>query len=105
MGVGSKPLHMAAGGGNVSNTRALVELGARLEATAADGSTPLHCAASEGRSETIRVLVALGAQLEATAAEHHGETPLRSAVNAKQRRRRRRWWRWVRTWARRTATA
>jgi hypothetical protein len=72
VGVGSKPLHMAAGGGNVSNTRALVELGARLEAKAA---------------------------------EHHGETPLRSAVNAKQRRRRRRWWRWVRTWARRTATA
>jgi len=61
---GERPLHYAAGFGQLGALWALVKLGAELEATML-GATPLHLAAQEGGVEAVQVLVELGADIGA----------------------------------------
>jgi ankyrin repeat protein len=51
--------------GHVDAVRVLVEVGAEVEASAADGATPLHVAANHGHVAVVKTLVELGADKEA----------------------------------------
>ena len=74
---GERPLHYAAGFGQLGALWALVKLGAELEAKML-GATALHVAAQEGQVEALKVLAELGADKEAK--NRQGATPLHLAA-------------------------
>jgi ankyrin repeat protein len=62
---GDRPLHRAAMEGHVETARALLELGADVNAADNLGARPLHWAADRGHMDTIRLLIEHGAQVNA----------------------------------------
>jgi ankyrin repeat protein len=75
------PLHVASRAGRVKAVRALLELGADVDAREGDGDsdpTALHIACERGFAETARALVEGGADW--TARDEEGRTPLKLAV-------------------------
>jgi ankyrin repeat protein len=75
------PLHVASRAGREKAVRALLELGADVDAREGDvvsGSTALHMACEMGFAETARALVEGGADW--TARDEEGHTPLELAV-------------------------
>jgi ankyrin repeat protein len=78
---GPAPLHVASRAGRVEAVRALLELGADVDAREGDGDsgpTALHIACEMGFAETARALVEGGA--DAAARDKGGNTPLELAV-------------------------
>ena len=67
------PLHKASGKGNLEIVKALILLGAEIEANDGDEWTPLHHAANEGKSDVVKHLIEMGAQIESRNKE--GQTP------------------------------
>ena len=59
------PLHVAAANGRVENMRGLIELGAEVDATDANGGTPLHDAARSDEAEAVSLLLGNGASINA----------------------------------------
>mmetsp|Transcript_23542 Transcript_23542/g.81939 ORF Transcript_23542/g.81939 Transcript_23542/m.81939 type:complete len:415 (-) Transcript_23542:38-1282(-) len=59
------PLHVAARDDKADACRALLELGANIEARNCAGNTPLHCAAANGCRAAMEVLFAAGADVHA----------------------------------------
>ncbi|PNH05841.1 Ankyrin-2 [Tetrabaena socialis] len=57
---GSTPLHIAAQYGNVAAARALIRLGAKVDARRKDGLRPLHLAAWHNRTEAAQLLLEEG---------------------------------------------
>ena len=74
------PLHKASKKGNLQIVKALVLLGAEMEANDEDGNTPLILAANEGNTDVVKYLIEIGAQIEAK--DNDGQTPLHCADNA-----------------------
>jgi ankyrin repeat protein len=75
------PLHVASRAGRVQAVRALLELGADVDAREGDGvsgPTALHIACEMGFAETARALVEGGTDW--TARDEEGRTPLKLAV-------------------------
>ncbi len=75
------PLHTASRAGRVKAVRALIELGADVDAREGDGvsgPTALHIACEMGFAETARALLEGGA--DAAARDEGGHTPLELAV-------------------------
>jgi len=72
------PLHIAVIAGGVENVQALIQAGAKLEASDDLGRTPLHFAAFASDVNTIDALLAAGASIDAK--DHNGMTPLDSAA-------------------------
>ena len=73
---GVRPLHMAAGVGNMALVRLLLEFGADVNGEAAmDYTGPLFGAVRNGHTEIVRLLVAEGADVNAKSADG-GWTPL-----------------------------
>ena len=68
---GWTPLHYCAWEGHTDVCALLVELGARVNARAANGATPLMMASQQGRPDTVRWLL-----------DHGADPGLRSDVNA-----------------------
>jgi hypothetical protein len=62
----------------VPAVKALIELGAEVEASGANGWTPLHSAAFGGRAEVVTTLVESGADIGASTLG--GETPLQVSI-------------------------
>jgi Ankyrin repeats (3 copies) len=79
----STPLHWAAGNGNYSVTRTLLELGAPVHARNAKGETALHHATSVDREKVARLLLDHGADLYAQ--DQGGRTPVSRQVAATER--------------------
>eukprot|EP00048_Salpingoeca_helianthica_P020045 m.246474 g.246474 ORF g.246474 m.246474 type:complete len:980 (+) comp43353_c0_seq1:29-2968(+) len=75
---GRVALHWAVIGGHVEMVRALVGLGASIEAAEAHGATPLHYTAQLDRGECASALIVAGAQIEAR--DKQGRTPLVWAI-------------------------
>lgn len=76
---GWTPLHVAAGSGATGVVRALVGLGASVEATSENGGTPLHYAAFNDWNETVAALLELGASVDAR--NDFQQTPLHLAAS------------------------
>lgn len=76
--MGCTLLHLAAGDGKPEMTRLLLERGADVDATAANGMTPLHLACATQELESAKVLLARHAALDAQDA--WGNTPLLRAI-------------------------
>jgi ankyrin repeat protein len=62
-GFGERPLVVAARRGHVGAVKALIGLGARIEAADCDGYTALCSAAEEGEVKTVKALIAAGANI------------------------------------------
>jgi ankyrin repeat protein len=77
---GSKPLHTAAGLGNITLVNVLIGSGANLEAIDSLGRTPLHLAVTKCQDRAVATLLGQGSNIEARDANL--ETPLISAVKA-----------------------
>ena len=60
-----RPLHVAAGKGDMGPLIALIAAGADLDVTSYNGATPLHLAARQGHASVIEALAAAGASIEA----------------------------------------
>jgi ankyrin repeat protein len=60
---GSTPLHIGAAAGQAEAVRALIKLGARVDAKDDRGGTPLRDAVAEGRGNVVSVLLDLGAKI------------------------------------------
>jgi ankyrin repeat protein len=69
---GDRPLHRAAMEGRTETARALIELGADVNAADNFGWRPLHWAADGGHMDMIRLLIQKGAQ--ANAADSDNQT-------------------------------
>ena len=52
------PLHMACGGANMKIVKALILLGAEIDAKDVGGETPLHTASNIGRPDVVKYLIA-----------------------------------------------
>ncbi len=65
-GAGNSPLHHAAEMGNIKIARALLDLGADINATNKRGSTPLFSAITENRKEMVGFLISRGADTSRT---------------------------------------
>ncbi len=63
--LGDRPLHRAAMEGHTETARALIEMGADVNAADNMGDRPLHWAADGGYMDTIRLLIEKGAQVNA----------------------------------------
>lgn len=72
------PLHEAAEAGEDFLVRALIMMGADVNAKGEDGETPVHCAAMYGNLECLSLLLKAGANPNAQNEE--GESPLHEAV-------------------------
>jgi ankyrin repeat protein len=68
--LGDRPLHRAAMEGHAEAGRALIELGADVNAADNLGSRPLHWAADGGHMAMIRLLIEKGAQVDAVDSDH-----------------------------------
>lgn len=77
---GSTPLHAACSGGNAEIVQFLIDHGANIHATDADGRTPLHICALCGHVGAAEVLIRAGANVNAV--DHQGYTPLSLARSA-----------------------
>ena len=66
------------GSGQVKALQMLLEKGANIEATNADGKTPLHTVVSNGLVELVKILLENGANTEAV--DEEGWTPLHRAA-------------------------
>lgn len=79
---GALPLHLAAHFGHVDTVKALLHLGAKVDALSASAifaNTALHAAcAGGGQPECVRVLLSAGAPVDAL--DKHGYTPLHIAA-------------------------
>jgi ankyrin repeat protein len=64
------PLLIACKNGNAAMVKALLDAGADIKATTADGATPLMTAAISGSAETATLLLERGADVNATEAAH-----------------------------------
>ena len=64
------PLLMACKNGNPAMVKALLDAGADLRVTTADGATPLMTAAISGNADTVALLLQHGADVNATEAAH-----------------------------------
>ena len=73
-----RPLHLAAGKGDMGPLRALIAAGADLDVTSYNGLTPLHLAARQGHASVVEALAAAGASIEAR--DTDGNTPLHDAT-------------------------
>jgi ankyrin repeat protein len=74
------PLHIAAGKGNVSVARLLIQNGAEVNAKLSDnGFTSLHLAAGNGHEKVAELLIAKGADINAKSM--YGETPIDLAMS------------------------
>ena len=71
---GLTPLHMAAHGGHIDATSALLAGGASTDAKTPAGQTPLHFAASVKKNEAV-IHALLGAGASASAKDSNGRTP------------------------------
>ena len=76
--LGDRALHRAAMEGHTETARALIQLGADVNAADDLGSRPLHWAADGGHMDTIRLLIEQGAQVNAENCE--GDTAADWAV-------------------------
>ena len=74
------PLHAAILIGSTEAVRALLEAGARLDATNRSGYTPLHYAAIFGRAAIAAELIRRGAPVNVP--DRDGKTPLWRALHA-----------------------
>lgn len=74
---GDRPLHRAAGKGNITAIDTLIGAGARKGVRDRRQRTVFHCAAAEGRSEVIPRLSSLGFYIHAR--DEQGQTPLHLA--------------------------
>ena len=83
-----QPIHIAAGSRRPEMVRALVELGADVNAFGGDyPSTPLMLACDEGDMETVRLLLELGADPDDVRdGDDHCGTPLHTAVRNRSKR-------------------
>ncbi len=68
--LGDRPLHRAAMEGHIEAARALVELGADVNAADNLGSRPLHWAADGGHTAMVHLLIEKGAQVNAVDSDH-----------------------------------
>lgn len=73
-----RPLHRAAGAGNVESVRLLLEAGAEVDPLKGEAGTPLFFAASQGRTEVVELLIEAGADVNAP--KDDGQTPLMTAA-------------------------
>ncbi|MGD8810038.1 MAG: ankyrin repeat domain-containing protein, partial [Gammaproteobacteria bacterium] len=78
---GMTALHYAARSGHTDSAAALLDAGARIDATEANGITPLLMAISNDEVDTARLLVERGAALDLK--DWYGRSPLWSAVNVR----------------------
>ncbi|CAM9800522.1 unnamed protein product, partial [Scytosiphon promiscuus] len=77
---GLSALDLAAGGGHVEVTRALVQQGVDVNARDSNGYTALHAAAAKDRGSTVDALIGAGADADAHGGEKYpGWTPLQVA--------------------------
>lgn len=72
------PLHEAADLGHTEACRALLELGANIDAQMQDGQSPLHVAAFNGHADTVSLLLELHADYEVRNELNY--SPLHSAI-------------------------
>jgi thioredoxin-related protein len=79
---GQTPLHLSAGGGDVTVTLLLVAAGATVNAKDARGMTPLHDAAAAGSRDVANILLSSGANPSAKSAD--GLTPAAEASRSGQ---------------------
>ena len=80
------PLEMAAQQGDIDVVRYLLERGAKVDITDADGSTPLHTAVNYGHLEIVRAFVAAGADVNRPDPLAGDMTPLLRAVSPIERK-------------------
>ena len=77
------PLHHAVRAGDVAATKAVLELGAKMDAKDEQGQSPLHHAVLLGEVAIMQLLIRWSANLES--GDARGYTPLHAAVRDGQR--------------------
>jgi 26S proteasome non-ATPase regulatory subunit 10 len=80
--IGLSILHLASVEGKVEAIKTLIDQGANIEASGANGFTPLHVAVSRGQLKVMEILIDRGANIEAPC--ENGFTPLYTAALKEQ---------------------
>lgn len=75
-----RPLHMAAGHGDDTVLRVLLEEGADRDAVTADGFSALHCAAAKGGLPCVTLLLEASVDPDVRSAGPENRTPLHAAA-------------------------